>query len=486
MDSNAFIRGLMGPVGGGKSSGCVWDLVKRGIQQKPGPDGVRRSRWVIIRNTTGQLEDTTIKTVHQWLPPYQFGVWRTTDHDYIINTLRAGDNEPAADIHFMFRALDRPDHVRKLLSMEVTGGWVNEAREVPWSIIDALQGRVGRYPAMRDGGPTWSGVIMDTNAPDSDSDWFKFFEKNDHEEALEQLAKVAPQIAANGFAQIFKQPSGLSDKAENLPNLQPGYYERLAIGKSEEWIKVYINGEYGFVIDGKAIFPEYSDNFHCWDGSDSKRPAPKTIKGIPIYRGWDFGLTPACVFSQVLPSGQWIVVDELISHVIDEKGMGIDRFSDEVIAHSGQYYSGAEFIDIGDPAGMIRAETDERSCFQILHRKGIMIEPGIQTPTVRIEAVKKPLRQQDGGRSLFVLHPRCVTLRKAMMGAYQYRRIRTSQERYEDKPLKNKESHVAEALCYVGSRIYGPGLIYAPAAVEEDDRQWALLMDRTRSLTTGY
>ncbi|MCH7527338.1 MAG: hypothetical protein IID39_07875, partial [Planctomycetes bacterium] len=69
------------------------------------------------------------------------------------------------DCEVMFRALDRPDDVKKVLSLDLTGAWVNEAREVPKGIIDALTDRVGRYPSKRKGGPSWRGLIMDTNAP---------------------------------------------------------------------------------------------------------------------------------------------------------------------------------------------------------------------------------------------------------------------------------------------------------------------------------
>ena len=31
--------------------------------------------------------------------------------------------------------------------------------------------RVGRYPSMKDGGCTWTGVIADTNAPEEDHWW---------------------------------------------------------------------------------------------------------------------------------------------------------------------------------------------------------------------------------------------------------------------------------------------------------------------------
>ncbi|MFT8644996.1 MAG: hypothetical protein ABF821_13330, partial [Gluconacetobacter sp.] len=140
MESDAFIRGLMGPFGSGKSSGCVWEIVLRGLRQAPGADGVRRSRWAVIRNSYRQLEDTTIRTVHQWFPPMRFGRWKPTEHSYVINRMVAEGDEKPAEIELLFRALDRPDQVGNLLSLELTGAWVNEAREVPWAIIEAVQG----------------------------------------------------------------------------------------------------------------------------------------------------------------------------------------------------------------------------------------------------------------------------------------------------------------------------------------------------------
>src|SRR5687768_14540235 len=111
--SRKFIQGLMGPFGSGKSSGCVIKLVELAAQQAQGPDGIRRSRWCVIRNTFRQLQDTTIKTFHQWLPPTWFGEWKSTSHDYLVTGL-------APDIHMevMFRALDRPEHIANLLSLD--------------------------------------------------------------------------------------------------------------------------------------------------------------------------------------------------------------------------------------------------------------------------------------------------------------------------------------------------------------------------------
>lgn len=476
MESDAFIRGLMGPFGSGKSSGCVWDIVVRGLRQAPGPDGVRRTRWAVIRNSYRQLEDTTIRTVHQWFPPARFGRWKPTEHSYVIDRMVAEGDEAPAEIELLFRALDRPDQVGNLLSLELTGAWVNEAREVPWAIIEAVQGRVGRYPARRDGGASWSGVLMDTNPPDAESDWYRFFEEKDHGPAVAAMAGIVPDMTVARFARIFKQPGGRSAQAENLENLPPAYYQRLAVGKSDEWIKVYIDGDYGFVMEGRPVFGEYSDSFHC--------RACRTVPGLPVYRGWDFGLTPACVFSQLLPSGQWIVVDELVA-----TAMGVARFAERVARHSAQHFPHTRFVDVGDPAGMQRAQTDERTCFEILHAQGIAIEAGMQGLAIRLESVRRPLRTLlDGAEPGFVLHPRCAVLRRALMGGYQYRRMRVGGERYADRPEKNRWSHVTDALQYAATRLFGPGLRGADGAGGDGaggDGPPAP-DDRTRSDITGY
>jgi len=423
---NSFIRGLMGPFGSGKSSACVVELVNRGLAQAKGPDGMRRTRFAVIRNTYAELRDTTIKTIMQWLPELYFGRYVKHERTYTITAF------PGAVIELIFLALDRPDDIKKLLSLELTGAWVNEAREIPWSIIEALQGRVGRYPAIRDGGATWFGIWMDTNPPDNDSRWYRFFEE------------IKPDNA-----RIFKQPSGLAEDAENLPNLPGGrrYYSNLAVGKSAEWIKVYIKGEYGFVIDGKPVFPDYSDTAHC------KEIDP--VPGVTIIRSWDFGLTPACAFSQLLPDGRWLAFDEMTS-----ESMSIDKFSEDVVEHCTRSFRGqATFEDWGDPAGAQRAQTDARTCFEIMQGKGIMVEGSIQNPQMRHESIGKPLRTMIGGHPQFILHPRCTQLRKGFMGGYHYRRLQVSGERYSDKVEKNMLSHIMEALEYGTVQYFAPALV---------------------------
>lgn len=468
--SDAFIRALIGPFGSGKSSGCVAEFPYRALNQRPGPDGIRRTRWAVVRNTYGQLRDTTIKTFHQWMPPQYFGKWLASEHKYTVNAFEK------CEFEILFRALDKPEDVRNLLSLDLTGAWVNEVREIPWAIIEALQGRVGRYPPVMEGGPTWSGIWMDTNPPDSDSKFYKFFEENDWLENFHQLLRdrALPDFITKPehFARIFHQPSGLAPDAENLANLPVGYYQRLQIGKKPEWVKVYVKGDYGFVTEDRAVFPEFNEYVHM----KSLDPVP----GRTIYRGWDFGLTPAVVFSQILPDGRWLIFDEMVS-----ENFGIDRFSDEVLEHCSRTFKGkAEFEDYGDPAGQQRAQTDEKTCFEILQAKGIDIEPGLQSPAIRLESVRKPMRTLNGnGDPQFVLHPRCKVLRKAFLGGYHYRRLSTNAERFSTDPEKNQFSHPMDANQYVATILFGGGLT---GDKPQDDYPQAPRDMRGRSSVTGY
>lgn len=428
--SDAFVRGIRGPIGSGKSTACVMEIMRRACEQRPGSDGVRRSRWAVIRNTYPELKTTTIKTWHQWFPP-SLGRWR--DNGPPTHHIVAGD----VDLEVMFIALDTLDDVRKLLSLEITGAWINEAREVPKAVLDGLTGRVGRFPSKALGGASWFGIIMDTNPPDTDHWWYRLAEEEPPE----------------GWA-FFAQPPGDSPDGENVENLPWGYYSNAAAGKDPNWITVYVRGQYGFVQDGKPVFPEYVDAIHG-------APQPLApVKGLKLVVGIDFGLTPAAVIGQRLPTGRWLWLDELVA-----EDMGAKRFGEML----GAKLRSPEYRDFeaelwGDPAGDIRAQTDETTPFQILNAAGSLnAQPAPSNDVVlRLEAVRKGLGALIDGRPGVLVSPRCRVLRKAMNGAYRYRRLAIAgSDRYTDKPEKNSYSHVADAAQYMmlgageGSNLVG-------------------------------
>ncbi len=432
--SDAFVRALIGPIGSGKSVACVVEMLIKSLSQQPDASLKRKTRWVVVRNTYRELIDTTIKTFFDWFPEH-LGIFKKMDMKFCVSLpLKDGTT---AEIEFLFRALDKPDDIKKLLSLEVTGGWLNECREIPKQIMDMLIGRLGRYPRMIDGkGATWFGLIMDTNPPDSDHWFYKLFEED----------------RPDGY-EIFHQPSGVSPEAENIPNLPHNYYKNMRAGKDIEWINVYIHGQYGFVMDGKPVYPEYKDDIHF---SPNEVIIPKNAL---IYIGLDFGLTPAATFGYLTPANRWIIFDELVSY-----DMGAANFAKMLKKHINHNYPQNKIEIYGDPSGDQRAQTDESTPFQVLDANGIVAWPAYTNdPIIRREAVAGAMCRMDfAGNPGFLIGPKAILTRKAHAGGYKYKRVQiTGADRFMDKPDKNKYSHVAESLQYLmlgageGSNVVG-------------------------------
>jgi hypothetical protein len=414
-------------------------LTRNRNKQKRQKDGWIRRRTAVIRNTYAELRTTTIKTWHQWWPA-NVGHWRDTSPP--THTIR--DNASKTEWEVIFLALDRPDDVRKLLSMELSDAWINEAREIPRAVLDGLTGRVGRFPRVEEGGCTDPQILMDTNPPDTDHWWYRMAEDpsaEDVERTAELEAKLREMGALRQDQRLYEwyaQPGGEDPGAENLPNLPPGYYLKAKANKKTEWIKVYVDGQYGFVLDGRAVYPEYRDNLHCVAFNANPR--------LLLWVGMDFGLTPAAVFGQMMPNGQWRKHSELVT-----EDMGIVRFAEIFKTHVAQTYPAFKIGAItGDPAGDTRND-DERTTFDLLKAAKVDARPASSNdPVLRIEAVSAGMRRIVDGEPGMIIHPQCRMLRKGYAGGYNYRRVQVSgAERYTDKPDKNMFSHVADADQYL-------------------------------------
>lgn len=443
MRSPAFYRGLMGPVGSGKSSACCMELLAKASAQAPGPDGIRRSRFAILRNTYRELKDTTLRTWLAWMPEERFGGFSHSDMTHRVRHALDDGTRLCAEV--LFRALDRPKDARKLLSLELTGAWINEARELPLSVVEALGDRVERYPAARDGGCSWAGVIMDTNPPDTDHWWHR----------------LAEEARPSGWA-FFRQPGGLVEqdgafvtnpRAENLENLPQDFYIRRMHGKNAQHMRIYYCGMYGFVQDGRPVYPEFDEARHV----SPVELAP--VPGLPLLIGLDFGLTPAAALAQRLSDGRWRFLDELVS-----EDMGMQRFAGLLSELLASRYDGLTPEIWGDPAGGTRAQTDERTPYDMLRAAGLVARPvSTNDPLLRREAMAGALLRDIDGAPGALLSPRCRTLIRGMAGAWRYRRLAVSgEERFADQPEKSRFSHVCEAAQYLlvgageGRRILAP------------------------------
>jgi hypothetical protein len=357
--------------------------------------------------------------VFDWLPESVFGEYSVTHHNYLITKM------PGVHLELMFRALDRPEHISNLLSMELTGAWINEAREVPWEIIDAIDGRINRYPGKKDGGCSWTGIILDTNPPDENSEWYNYFEK------------VKPSTAA-----IFKQPSGLSPQAENLPNLAKDYYKTLAIGKNEQYVRVYIEGKYGYTQEGKPVIEQFNDNVHI------ALSVIQPMEDRPLVVSYDFGLNPTMLLGQITPRGKLLILEEFVSD-----GMGLKNHLQNVVMPvlRANYFGMPIQGGYGDPAGSQRTPTDESTCYDVLRDFGLKQIMPCPTNALlpRIAAVEGLLTKMIDGEPALIISPKCVMLRKALNGGYHRQRIAGTTNEFSDQPFKNIYSHPADALQYL-------------------------------------
>lgn len=447
LKSDAFVRGLRGPIGAGKSVTCCVEILRRATQQAPDRSGVKRTRWAVIRNTFPELKSTTLKTWLDWFPEDQWG--KLNRSPPMTHHIKMGD----LDCEVIFLALDNEADVKKLLSLELTGAWVNEARELPKAVIDGVTSRVDRYPSKKDGGPgaTWAGVIMDTNAPD-EFHWWPIMAGEipppDWMAPEERLTMVRP---ANW--EFFTQPPAMLEqlkhgelvgyeinpKAENLANLSPSYYPNAITGKGRTWIRVYILNQLARLADGKPVYPTFRREVHV------AREQLVPVKGLPIRVGIDFGRSPAAVLAQEL-HGRWLILHEIVG-----QDMGADRFAKLVkrqLAEMG--LSDWEIRFYGDPTGDHRPQTDDTTPFDIFRTNGITVLPSPSNdPVVRVEAVEGALNRLVDGKPGLLVSPQCIVLTAGFEGGYQYRKLLvTGAERYEDSPNKNQFSHPHDALQY--------------------------------------
>ena len=100
--------------------------------------------------------------------------------------------------------------------------------------------------------PTHYGMIGDSNAPDEDHWYYRLAEEERPEDW-----KFHRQPGG-----VYREGDGwhLNEQAENIQNLPEDYYRRGLQGKSDDWIKVNLANEYGFVSAGKPVHPLYTDS----------------------------------------------------------------------------------------------------------------------------------------------------------------------------------------------------------------------------------
>lgn len=469
-----MVEGIRGPFGSGKSVLCVHRIMKH-IQEMPPTeivngrgeviDKVRKSRWAIVRNTFPELKLTTVNTWRDWVPD-QLGefAWSAPFTHYLNYPMPDGTRVEAEVI---FLAMDKPEDIKKLLSLDLTGVWINEARELPKEIVDGATGRIGRYPSPAMGGcpPEHKVLLMDTNSPGEEHWWpimagdveppeymtederrllvkphnWKFYTQPPAMlEVLDDAGRVTGyEINPDRANRRVELPDGTLVK-NGLPD---SYYEDMISGKTRTWINVYILNRYDTIVSGRRVYPEWSDDLHV---------APKNFDPDPNYAihvGLDWGRTPAAVFMQFIRD-RVLFFDEFVM-----AGVSTRSFGRGFMAHLMRrgWATGFTLALHGDPSGDDLKETEDSAPADIFRAAtGLVVRPAdTNDPLVRIEAVGRLLTMNTTEGMCLQVAPRCITLLAGFRGGYHYKQLGgRGAANYDNRPAKNRFSHPHDAAQY--------------------------------------
>lgn len=281
MRSRARVSLIMGPLGSGKTYQSCQKVLTLMTEQAPDQHGIRKTRFYAVRNTYPDLMTTTVK---DWMELFgDLGVFKGGGSEPPTHRLDFDLPDGTRVVsELVFFALDREDSVKKLRGAQVTGFWLNEVKELRKPIIDMADLRHGRYPSAADGGPTWHGMIGDTNAPEH-GHWYYDLAENDRPEGWE-FYKQPGGVIRNGTKEDGRVLWVPNSDAENIRNLPEGYYVRGMAGKSDEWVSINLANEYGSFVDGAY----YSVQMKRMRELGRICEVPHD-PGLPVNTFWDLG-----------------------------------------------------------------------------------------------------------------------------------------------------------------------------------------------------
>lgn len=223
--SGAMVRGLVGPMLGGRKTCAVHELLRLAALDRPA-----RWRWVVVNPDSDALRDHTIRTWHRWVSP-RVGHW---DERGLRHQIALEINGRPRDLDVTFLALDVRDHRRRLMNFETGGVWLDGARNIDEDIFDKALDLAGQWPSDEEANPK---IILTSRMPLA-SHW-----------SVRRREIV-----------LFRQPGGRTPRAENLANLKPGFYQRAAVGRSPDWVRTEVDAEFGLAATEAAAARELRDD----------------------------------------------------------------------------------------------------------------------------------------------------------------------------------------------------------------------------------
>lgn len=318
-------------------------------------------------------------------------------------------------------------------STQLVSFYIQEAQEVDFRVFDALTQRLRDPLGIVAGVPYYTG-LFDARGVKTQH-WI-------YNEYVKRAWDASTDPATRKDA-ISPDWTWLQFKTYDNPFNAPGYLENQLRAHKDNtpWVKMLIEGEFGFDIEGRPVYECYKPEIHDAHISEDRT--------LPMYRGWDFGYNrPAVVWCQYDRNGRFLVLRELCP-----TGVSRDELCDMVSALQKREFPDrhpSQYKDFGDAAGD-NDNTSGRTDIEFVENYfGTNVEYRRARVSDGLEVVRGLMtRMTKKGEPRFAVDVSCQRLREALAGAYYYKIDKT-----DERPVKGEGyDDVADALRYVAQLI---------------------------------
>jgi hypothetical protein len=327
-------------------------------------------------------------------------------------------------------------------SMEFVSFYIQEAQEVDFRIFDTLVSRLRNSSGVVNGIPYFRGYLCARGV------------KREHWIYKEYVGTPEHPIAWDGDSHPstrskVKKPDWTYLKFKTYDNqkvldaIAPGYIQAQLVAHKDHvaWIKMQIDGEFGFDIEGRSVFECYRPEMH--DAEILEDPS------LPILRGWDFGYNrPAVTWSQYTREGRFLVLKEFCP-----VGMGLQHVCENVQALQKSWFPTRlehNYRDYGDATGDKANDTGIESLEFVENFFTTAVETRKARINVGLEILRNLMsRLTRKGEPRFAVDYSCERLRDALGGAYYYRTDKT-----DESPIKGEGyDDVVDSVRYVSQLV---------------------------------
>ncbi|MED5549303.1 MAG: hypothetical protein VX529_08060 [Pseudomonadota bacterium] len=418
------VRLVEGPVESGKTVGCIGALYKAMCEMPRCLDGIRRSRWLIVRPTYSELETTVRRDWIDWFNQDLYG--KMTETEPFTQTMRFLDVE--AEIVMMSFKDASEASIKRLKSTQFTGAWVNECQFAPLRLIVEIIDRTGRYPRKVDC-PEYDRrkfAVLDNNAPFTRDHWLLYM-RGDTPIPDDMPPDQAMAYKTPHNWKFFKQPPAVFEKkdaagnlvgyelnprAENLQNMGEAPYSNLG-GKARDQIDRDYRNIATADRSGAPRYPDFSRDLHVSD----KELTP--YDGAAVQIGVDPGGSPGFTIGQSLDGRVYIYHSEEMPNT---ETLDLARRIKDVLNKRFPFHRQTGISVTGDPVGGWGSLNTKKTTKDIFAAEGLPYDVPAQKdqPGLRMSTGREVMRQMVRGSPKLVIDGQhCRHLIAALDGGMQ-------------------------------------------------------------------